>query len=205
MKKLIVVSMAVLLSASITAENFSSEQSPPPGTVRLEPSKTGVNHAEFIDENVITIRDWLFFLHWAQSINGRQSAEYLEILPDSVILEKSLQHPSWRHPSFSSYAMVGVSYEQAIKYCIWRTNRVNELLEKNGMKYTVSYSLPTETDFEEVYKQQKNTTLKIGADVQELSAGKSVLQIEQTGELNFQPYREPNATVGFRCVAKIIR
>ena len=203
MKKLIVFCI-VFLSAQLSANNFNTDQSHPPGTMRLEPSKTGIEHAEYIDESVITISNWLVYLHWTRMEYGTQSAEYIDALPDSVILQKSLPYPSWRHPSFSTYAMVGISYEQAMKYCIWRTHMVNELFERTGVGYTVSYSLPTETDFEEAYRQKKNITLNIGANVHELTAGKAVLHIEQTGALNFQPYLGPDAIIGFRCVAEII-
>ena len=205
MKNLIVICMAVFLSASLTAKDFRTEQSPPPGTVRLELSETGIKHAEYIDATVITIIDWLEYLHWTRKEHGGQSAEYKNVLPDTLILQKSLLAPSlshWRHPSYHSYALVGISYEQAMNYCIWRTNRVNELLEKTGKGYTVSYSLPTEIDFQEAYKQ-KNIALNIGVDVQELTASKAILLIAQAETLNFQPYLELNDKIGFRCVAKI--
>ena len=199
--------MAVILLAGLTANDFRTVQSPPPGTVRLEPSETGINHAEYIDETVITIANWLQYVHWTWRVYGEQSAEYMNVLPDTVFLQKSLSSRTlsyWRHPSNHTYALVGISYEQALKYCVWRTNRVNEFLEKTGKRYTVYYSLPTEIDFQEAYKQQKNIVLNIGADVQELTAGKDVLQIDQAGALYFQLYREPNDLIGFRCVAKII-
>ena len=199
--------MAVFLSAGFTAKDFRTEQSPPPGTVRLELSETGIKHAEYIDETVITIVDWLQYVHWKRREYGGQSAEYKNVLPDTLVLQKSLSSPSlshWRHPSYHSYALVGISYEQAMKYCEWRTDRVNELLEKTGKSFTVSYSLPGEIDFQEAYKQQKNIALNIGADVQELTASKAVLQIAQAGTLKFQAYREPDKFIGFRCVARII-
>jgi len=206
MKNLIVFCVAVFLSVSLTANDFRTSQSPPPGTVRLEPSETGIKHAEYIDETVIKIVNWLQYVHWTRREYGEQSAEYKNVLPDTLILQKFLSAPSlshWRHPSYHTYALVGISYEQAMKYCEWRTNRVNELLEKTGMIYTVSYSLPTEVDFQEAYKQQKKIALNIAADVQEITEGKTVA-LDQAKALSFQPYRELDDKIGFRCVAKII-
>jgi len=198
--------MAVFLSAGLTASDFSA-QSPPPGTVHLEPSLIGINHAEFIDETVISIRDWLLFMHWTRREYGGHSVEFQSILPDSVILLKALPNAdpmlytsAYRHPSFGTYPMVGISYEQAIMFCTWRTERANELFEIRGIEHRVLYSLPTKEDFAAA---KQNVVLNIGADVQELTAGRAVLQIEQAGELNFQPYQGADALIGFRCVAKI--
>uniref|UniRef100_UPI001EF7E9DA hypothetical protein n=1 Tax=Serratia marcescens TaxID=615 RepID=UPI001EF7E9DA len=33
----------------------------------------------------------------------------------------------FRHPSYNNYPVVGVSWKQATDFCIWRTDRVNEL------------------------------------------------------------------------------
>jgi len=85
--------------------------------------------------------------------------------------------------------------------------------------YTVSFSLPTETDFAEAYKQQKIKTdnknltfvywskkgkIKgIADNAQEFTAEKTVVTGENAGILQFQPYQEPNAMTGLRCVAEI--
>jgi hypothetical protein len=40
----------------------------------------------------------------------------------------------FRHPAYSDYPVVGVSWEQAEAYCAWRTDRVNEqILVKKGI------------------------------------------------------------------------
>src|SRR5690606_35670209 len=38
-----------------------------------------------------------------------------------------------RHPAYAEYPVVGVNWIQAVEFCDWRTNRVNEaVLEKEG-------------------------------------------------------------------------
>jgi len=45
----------------------------------------------------------------------------------------------FRHPSYADYPVVGVNWEQATKFCLWRTDRVNEMLlvEKGVLNLTV--------------------------------------------------------------------
>ena len=148
----------------------------------------------------------------------KESAKNKTMLPDSTIIQKSL--PEWNHPSFSDYPMIGLSYEQAVEYCAWRTDRVNELLEKNGKNYKVSYSLPSEGDFQEAWKQQKVKTdqkevtfikdgnkklINVADNAQEITSGKTVLTGDISGSLQFQPYQGASSVIGFRCVAVIVK
>ena len=212
-------------------------QSQPPGTVRLKPSEAGIKHATFIDEAEITTLSWMEYLYWTKITHGEESAEYKAILPDSLICLE-IYPLYWQYPSYRNYPMVGITYEQAIAYCAWRSDRVNESLrlQKNKKKYgyTVTYSLPTETDFAEAYKQQKIKTnhkeltdaveyrcryyrknrkicrpeksgIKYIADnAQEFTAEKTVLTGENAEKLIFESYQSADAMTGFRCVAEII-
>jgi len=221
------VIVCLFVSLSVAA------QKPPQGTVQLKPSKTGTKHAAFIDKTEITVLAWLEFLFWNEREYGRESAEYREILPDSQIclvaypLEsypESWKYPGyWRCRDYWNYPIVGITYEQAMRYCAWRAERVNEILRFNNEKYRVSYTLPTEADFKEAYNQQKiktdNKTLTsccwknnckkkgklihIADNAHELTSNKTVLTGENAGVLQFQPYQGANAKTGFRCVAEI--
>ncbi len=42
-----------------------------------------------------------------------------------VLLEK--MYPV--HDAYNYYPVVGLSYEQVVAYCLWRSNRINELIE----------------------------------------------------------------------------
>jgi len=198
--------MCLLLSLFVAAQK-------PPGTVRLKPSKIGIKHAMFIDKKEITIIAWIEYLSWTSRIYGSESAEYKAILPDSLICLEAYPletYPEnwkcsgyWKRNEYWSYPIiVGITYEQAIEYCKWRTDRVNENLKRKKKNYTVSYSLPTEADLKEAYEQYKITYYyPYEPPVNELIAEKTVMI--KGWRLSFEPYEEASATIGFRCVAEI--
>jgi gliding motility-associated lipoprotein GldJ len=68
---------------------------------------------------------------------------YLNALPDTNAWRSELGYNEpmvnnyFRHAGFSHYPVVGVSWDQAINYCNWRTDRVNELvlIEAGALKH----------------------------------------------------------------------
>jgi formylglycine-generating enzyme required for sulfatase activity len=173
----------------------------PPGTVKFLPTETGVKHATFIDHSPITVIAWLEFLYWNEREYGKESAEYKAVLPDSLVCLQAYQG-DWRYPGYRNYPMVGITYEQAVEYCKWRADRVNESLNLRKEKYTVSYSLPTEADLNVAYEQYKITyCYPSDPPVNELTAEKTVMI--KGWRLSFEPYQEASAMIGFRCVAEI--
>ncbi len=49
-------------------------------------------------------------------------------------------------PKFSHHPIVGITWEQAVRYCSWRTKKINDLLSKTG--YEVTIRLPSEDEWE---------------------------------------------------------
>ncbi len=52
------------------------------------------------------------------------------------------------HPGFDDYPVVGVSWKQATAFCIWRSNLLNNYLQKEHQPFAMDYRLPTETEWE---------------------------------------------------------
>lgn len=88
----------------------------------------------YMDETEVRNVDWLEYLYWLQRVYPDNPEKYSEALPDTLVWRSELAYNEpflenyLRHPAYSQYPVVGVSWLQADKYCAWRTDRVNEVL-----------------------------------------------------------------------------
>lgn len=146
MKKLIIASIAVaLLCLSFTKEKTFI----PPGTVQI-------NDTLFADETEISNFSWKEFEYWTKAIYGPNSKEHLAVLPDTLVWREKLSYNEpyvqyyYRHPAYKDYPVVGISYEQAIAFCKWRTERVKTFLtrKKDFSNHNFEYRLPTKAEWE---------------------------------------------------------
>lgn len=144
----IILISAVFLSFSFQ-KNVNNEVRPP-GTVKIVENF-------FFDETELTNIDWREYVFWMKKEYGEDSKEYLSSLPDTTVWTKldqgfneAMTKNYFSHPSFNSYPVVGISYNQAVHYCKWRTDRVKEMWALNFGKDNVpnlEYRLPTKTEW----------------------------------------------------------
>lgn len=92
----------------------------------------------YMDETEVTNYDYRTYLTWLAS-RYPNSNKVRNATPDTLVWRRQLAYNEpyvnnyLRHPSYSNYPVVGVSWLQASEYCKWRTDRVNEyLLIQNG-------------------------------------------------------------------------
>ncbi len=112
------------------------------------PRRVTVN-SFFIDRTEVANVHYREYLYWLENVFS--DPQYEKVLqgavPDSLVWRSELAYNEpyveyyFRHPSYNYYPVVGVTWKQATDYCIWRTDRVNELelinkgyINKNSFK-----------------------------------------------------------------------
>jgi formylglycine-generating enzyme required for sulfatase activity len=121
----------------------------PPGTIKI-------NDTLFVDETEISNISWKEYEFWIKNKYGSNSSQHIVTLPDTLVWqEKNSYNEPYvinylRHPAYRDYPVVGISYEQAVGYCKWRTERVKEFMclsKKYGI-IEFEYRLPTKWEWE---------------------------------------------------------
>jgi formylglycine-generating enzyme required for sulfatase activity len=134
----------------------------PPGTVRIADTL-------FMDKSEVTNLSWHEYLYWLKNMYGKDSQQYRDALPDTTVwqFDGINSNQPWqssfsnvRH--FKNHPICGISYEQAVAFCKWRTDRVRYFLnlKKEPCAFDFYYRLPTREEWEfaangsgEVYAQ----------------------------------------------------
>lgn len=97
----------------------------------------------YMDETEVTNEMYLEYLDYLKFVyppnEDKFKGIYESALPDTLVWRNRLSYNEdlvinyLRHPAFSQFPVVGVSWLQATKYAKWRTDRVNEaILEREG-------------------------------------------------------------------------
>lgn len=119
----------------------------------------------YIDKTEVTNFNWREYVIWLEKKYGKTALEYKNALPDTLVWREitSYNEPYTKyyfsHLAYNDYPVVGISYEQAVQYCKWRTERVKELFKtkaltdkKNVYPINFEYRLPTKEEWETAAK-----------------------------------------------------
>ena len=101
---------------------------------RNNETRTVTVNSFYMDKYEVTNLNWNEYLHWMDFVYGKVAPELVDAArPDHKVWREDLAYNDpyednyFEHPAFSFYPIVGVTWEQAMDYCQWRTDRVNEL------------------------------------------------------------------------------
>jgi formylglycine-generating enzyme required for sulfatase activity len=133
MKKIILPILIVLLTSGFIFHktNHDVARKTPKLKYEIPPGGVWLHDNLFIDETEIRNLDYLEFLYW---INRHEPQKMKALLPDTLVWrDKSVYNEPYvdyylRHPAYWEYPVVGISYEQAVEFCQWRSDRVNEFI-----------------------------------------------------------------------------
>lgn len=116
----------------LLAFGLSGKGDNPPGTKK-------VSEKFYVDEAEVRNIDWREYLYWEKRVNGDSSEQYLNAIPDSSYWKcpELTFKEYYTNPKYNKYPVVCISYTQAVNYCKWRSDRVNENLyrKKNKISY----------------------------------------------------------------------
>lgn len=88
----------------------------------------------YMDEYEISNTNWREYTNWMQVVFGktapklvRKAQPNVEVWREALAYNEPYLENYFTHPAYNNYPIVGVTWEQAMDYCAWRTDRVNEL------------------------------------------------------------------------------
>lgn len=144
--------LALLLILGIYAPAIAQKRKFP-----APPNGIWLHENIFIDQTEVANLHWQEYLHYLQQDSSL--SVYIRALPDTTVWDMidttgHYKENYFRGPPYQQMALVGVSFEQALDYCRWRSAAVNAKIAADAKKegrspsHQVVYRLPTIDEWE---------------------------------------------------------
>jgi sulfatase modifying factor 1 len=164
MKKSVPIIFFVIITGCVIHKyDFDTVRKTPELKFETPPGGVWLHDNIFMDQTEVRNLDYLEFLWWT---SRKEPAKLKSITPDTAVWRDSSFYNEpyvqyyLRHPSYRDYPAVGISYEQAVAFCTWRSDRVNEFIyiRDHKIKWNADstyhcpeimhYRLPTKEEWE---------------------------------------------------------
>jgi len=119
---------------------------------------TNKEFRQFFNQIKITPNDSIEWLDFSSIKNGKMSKPKIIKVAYSDIFEKLMNESAWKsifekedyftNPKYDNYPVVGVTWEGARYYCIWRTKEETKKLEGQDNVLQMDFRLPTQYEWE---------------------------------------------------------
>jgi formylglycine-generating enzyme required for sulfatase activity len=128
--------LLILIMCSIIFISWKKyENEVPPGTVK-------VSTDFYFDQAELSNKIWLQYISWNERYFGKDSEIYKRSLPDTTVWKGryiNFQTTYLRGEKYQYYPVVGITKEQAIAFCEWRSDRVNQYIYMRDKKTPLTY------------------------------------------------------------------
>ena len=114
----------------------------------------------YVDATEATNTYWREYLNDLEKLHGKSSKIYAASFPDTTVWTSKLTYNApyqryyFEHPAYNNYPVVGVTYEQVLDFCEWRTNKLKTYIAtlndaaKSNYPANFKYRLPTKEEWE---------------------------------------------------------
>ncbi len=169
----------------------------------------------FLDKVEVTNIAWREYLFFQKNKFGQESEEFLNAIPDTAVWKLSYDVSFFSSHKYNDWPMVGISFEQAQQYAIWRSMVVSQ-----KEKREITYFLPSL----KVYKMASaktspnkmaeglystsvgfRTFLGLCENAAEMTdkEGLAIMGSDREKCLDTISYVVPKHNLGFRCMATV--
>jgi gliding motility-associated lipoprotein GldJ len=122
----------------------------------------------YMDQYEISNVNWREYIHWMRLVFGSAPELVERALPDTLVWREELAYNEpylqyyFSHVAYNDYPVVGITWEQAMDFCLWRTDRVNEkrLVDAGIIEFPDFETLSTNPDILDVAQNQVFNTDK---------------------------------------------